>query len=468
MNGRFVLWLVVLGGLFAAGYLSTKPYLLEDARIWAEQKITGADPLYSPDQFEIDLVDRINYLRKNAKQPMMKVDVELEKWMKDFSESIKADDLDSFVELIQNQQPRYFQVRVGSAHAPALPELAEQFKAFTSSIEAENEHMGVLVRKKPSGFGFEAVLVTGQRLMNFSPEALNEHTRDTFFSVCPHCKHQHACRAVRSNRGINLDCPRCGLDYGVLAPDANGQFRYVNEYLTGFQPPAHYAADSSRLHELYTIWNAVVDHCTYTKDSTPVNPTRDAWQTGLETLTRGKGDCEDSAVLLADWLISRGFDARVALGRFGDMGQHAWCVVRLDGIEYLLESTEGHRNMEKPAYATELGARYVPDTMFDRDAIYVRSRPRDRFDGIYWSAKSWIRIQPRRLFDTGLRTMPALASAANDGRPRNIVARRQASKDPAGIPMPAFDRLKDLSPGLDRWQFTAPIAPLPITTAAPQ
>lgn len=465
MNGRYIACLILVCGSAAAWYLSTRPHVLDNARAWAEKCITGNDPLYSADQFEIDLVDRINFRRKGAKQPPMKVDVELEKWMKSFTDSIKSDDLDSFVTLLQNQQPRYFQVRVGSAHAPNLQELPDQFQAFAASIEAENEHMGVLTRKMPSGFGFEAILITGQRLEDFSPESLNAHQRDVFFSICPHCKHPHACRAVRNQRGINLDCPRCGMDYGVLAPNADGQFRYVNEYLTGYQPPARYPSEGNRLHELYTIWNAVVASCLYTKDSTAANPARDAWQTPLETMRRGRGDCEDSALLLADWLISRGFDVRVALGRFGDMGQHAWCVARVDGIEYLLESTEGHPDPEKPPYATDLGSRYVPETIFDRDAIYVRSHPKERFDGVYWSTKSWTRVQPRKLFDNSTaRTMPALASSANDkSRPPQI--RRAVNKDPASVPMPAFERIKTLSPGAATWQFTTPSAALALPSA---
>lgn len=465
MRGGFLLCLVLIGGLAAAWFLSSKPHMVNEFRLWAEKSLTGSDPLYSADQFEIDLVDRINFQRTSAKHPLMKVDIELEKWMRNFSESINADDLDSFVTLLQNQQPRYFQVRVGSAHAPSLQQLPEQFLSFASTIEAENEHMGVLTRKLPSRFGYEAILVTGQRLENFSPTALNEQQRDIFFSICPHCKHQHACRAVRSQRGINLDCPRCGLDYGVLAPDKNGKFRYVNEYLTGYQPPARYPADGSRLHELYTIWNAVVDNCAYTKDSVPGNPTRDAWQLAAETMSLGHGDCEDSAVLLADWLISRGFDVRVVLGRYGDLGQHAWCVARVDGIEYLLESTEGHPDPGKPPYASDLGARYVPETMFDRDAIYVRSQPKARFDGAYWSTKTWVRVDPRRLFDDSAKTMPALASAVSSVDPKRyvIAPRRVESKDPAAIPMPPFERLKDLSPGALRWQLSVSAQPSPGT-----
>ena len=483
---------MLLAGATASWQLSSNPVLSDRLKEWADQNFMGGDPSYSNDQFEIDLVDRINYARRLNKRPEMRIDVELESWMKTYTESIKADDLDGFITMLQNQQPRYFQVRVGSARAKALRDLAEQFQDFSKQIETQNEHMAVLVRRQPTGFGYEAILVTGQRLINFSAEALNDRQADTFFSICPHCKHPHACKATVAQRGINLDCPSCGRDYGVLAPNEQGQFRFVNEYLTGYQPPARYSDEGSRLHEMFTIWTAVVNNCVYTKDSTDKNPNRDAWQTPVETITRGRGDCEDSSLLLADWLMSRGYTVRVALGRYGDLGQHAWVIAKVDGIDYLLESTEGHPNPDKPPYISDVGTRYMPETLFDRNAIYVRANPTDHSGTDYWSSKTWVRIEPKSLFSTPEKGLLASTSSrpspvdTSHGKPTTTAgkpaaqaagakepsahmvstAARSAARRQGSLPMPPFNRVRDLAPGCQNWQIASPL-PLP-SSGAPE
>lgn len=472
---------MLLAGLTAAWQLSSNPVLWNRVEEWADSSFMGGDPSYSNDQFEIDLVDRINYTRRLSKLSEMHVDAELETWMRSYSESIKADDLDGLIAMLQIQQPRYFQVRVGSARAKVLRDLAEQFQDFSKKIEPQNEHMGVLVRRQPTGFGYEAILVTGQRMDNFSPESLNARKADTFFSICPHCKHPHPCKASIAQRGIKLDCPSCGRDYGVLAPDERGKFRFVNDFLTGYQPPARYSQEGSRLHEMFTIWSAVVNNCVYTKDTSDKHANRDAWQFAVETITRGRGDCEDSSLLLADWLISRGFNARVALGRYGDLGQHAWVVTRVDGIDYLLESTEGHPSPEKPPYLADVGARYVPETLFDREALYVRSNPSDHSGGDYWSSKTWVRIEPKKLFSPTEKGL--LASTASKPSPVDTsngkaittagkptanpnkesaghmvsTASRSNARRVTGVPIPPFSRVRDLMTGATQWQLSAAV-----------
>jgi hypothetical protein len=167
----------------------------------------------------------------------------------------------------------------------------------------------------------------------------------------------------------------------------------VNEFLTGYHPPARFPKELSRLQVLFTIWGAVHENCLYTQDPGTKQKQTDAWQTAVETQNMQKGDCEDSAIFLADWLLACGFQARVALGRYGDMGGHAWCVVRLEDRDYLLESTESQPDPENPPLAALIGSRYVPEVLFDRHAIYVRNLR--SFDGNYWSEKTWTRLEPR-------------------------------------------------------------------------
>jgi len=175
----------------------------------------------------------------------------------------------------------------------------------------------------------------------------------------------------------------------------------------------------------------------------------DSWQTSLETQRVGKGDCEDSSIFLCDWLLARGFQARVALGRFGDLGGHAWCVVKLEDKEYLLESTEGRPDPSNPPLASRVGSRYVPEVMFDRYAIYVRSTPGEAWKGDYWSQKVWTRVEPRSLGSTpGVLSAPSPKADAAQTDPARLA--RTSRPDPAAAP---FMELEDIPVDADIWQM---------------
>jgi hypothetical protein len=200
----------------------------------------------------------------------------------------------------------------------------------------------------------------------------------------------------------------------MVAADARGRFRYVNEYLTGYAPPARYPAGQSRLAELMSIWRAVAEGCRYTVDAG--DDDNDAWQTALETQTLGTGDCEDSSILLADWLLTRKFQVRVALGRYAERGGHAWVVVRLDGSDYLLESTEGAPSTARPPLLSEVGSRYVPELVFDHLAFYIRKQPADARSADYWSDSTWQRVVPRPRVDrNGATISEAVAVSETNG-----------------------------------------------------
>jgi hypothetical protein len=354
---------------------------------------------YNSHQLQQDMVDQVNYARISGRASPVKVDWEMQNWLNEHAETLDFSNLDALTKTLQGAQPRYLRLAVCYASSPTLSLLGQEFYPYTQKVEAEFNAVAVMVREKAAHLGHEALLVTGLRLDDFTPEALSEHVTDTFFSRCLHCGHGHPCRVSAAQRGIEIECPECGRTYAVLATDSRGRFRYVNEFLTGYQPPASYPEDMDRLEEMYMIWRTVVSHCTYTRDSSDPARKRDSWQTALETQCLQRGDCEDSTIFLADWLMARGFQVRVALGHYGDIGEHAWCVVRLDNVDYLLESTEGPPDPSEPPYASDVGSRYTPETLFDRDAIYVRSKPREPFKSSeYWKFDVWTKLQPRTMF----------------------------------------------------------------------
>jgi len=100
-----------------------------------------------------------------------------------------------------------------------------------------------------------------------------------------------------------------------------------------------------------------------------IDVSNDVWQTSVETYIDKWGDCEDHAILLADWLIGLGHDARVVAGTFKGEG-HAWVVLHQNGAEYLLETT--NKGSRKRYPLVSLNPEYVPAFMFNRDHFWVR------------------------------------------------------------------------------------------------
>lgn len=112
----------------------------------------------------------------------------------------------------------------------------------------------------------------------------------------------------------------------------------------------------------------------------------DVWQNSAQAWVYLRGDCEDHAMILADWLIAEGFDARVVLGDYRGEG-HAWVVAFLQGQVYLLEATDKQagkswQHLPLAALATDYHARI----MFNRDSFWFNSQPQTAagYQGEQW------------------------------------------------------------------------------------
>ncbi len=445
---RLLLWSIFSGLALAGGLMAHKEGKLTAWNLWFKEWLSGEDKTYSGVRFEVDLVDRLNFVRIGARQPLLKVDVELEAWLEKEFPTMVLDDATRISELVQSKAPRYLRVSVCTASGPTLRSLLDQYHDFGQSIGGEMTHLACAVRESAGGLMHQSLLVVGQRLEDFSPEVIASSQEEAFFSTCPHCQHPHIVRISRQQNSLGLECPQCRRTYAVVATDADGHYRFVNEFLTGYAPPAVFSKDDSRVHELFTIWAAVHANCVYTKDPGSKKAATDAWQTSLDTQRKGQGDCEDSAIFLCDWLLSRGFQARVALGRYGDLGGHAWVVVKLDDKEYLLESTEGRPDPSNPPLVSRVGSRYVPEIMFDRYALYVHSTPGQAWKGDYWSTKVWTRVEPRSL-KARLQTAAGQEGEANRPEANPRVA-RASRPNPASAP---FVELKEIPKDATIWQM---------------
>jgi hypothetical protein len=414
--------LVLLGCvLFAAlGASLDENHLLSWRALWTRLTHGGVEA-QAVGKFKVALLDFANNVRITDSRPLLHHDPELEAWLQqELDAGAPSDDLEAFVTRIQQAWPRYMKVRVSSASGATLDFVRDSFHSYLQQVEPEMTHMACARRASVGGISNQVLLVTGQRLQDFTPDLLHRTQDEAFYNVCPLCKTSHISRAMRHQESSSLECPSCQRTYAVIAADTRGRFHYVNQYLTGYQPPAIYPKGQTRVEQLFTIWSAVHQNCAYTRDPGAKKARTDRWQTALETQSRGMGDCEDSSIFLADWLLSRGYEVRVALGKYGEIGGHAWCVVRLDGVEYLLESTsEGRPDFDQPPLVSRIGSRYVPEVLFDRHKLYVRKTIHQTWNGDYWTADNWLPIQPPGV------AAPSITQSAG----RRTAAAPQFSKD---------------------------------------
>lgn len=169
-----------------------------------------------------------------------------------------------------------------------------------------------------------------------------------------------------------------GTPFAITADSTSSQHYFAHGYLTDWQPFA-----ASRPWE---PWYAVAQRLRYQRDHHRYPGRPDVWQTGAESWRLGSGDCEDHALLLADWLNLQGEDARVVLGEYRGEG-HAWVVTVRDQRVWLLEATRkfGRRALRQYPLASTL-PEYQPAAMFNRDTLWINdgSHRTTRYDGPGW------------------------------------------------------------------------------------
>jgi hypothetical protein len=157
---------------------------------------------------------------------------------------------------------------------------------------------------------------------------------------------------------------------------------FANSYLVGFEP-----------FETQSIWvplYTLAIRKQYEFDRLQYSGLADVWQNSRQAFFYTRGDCEDHAIILADWLISMGLDARVVLGEYHGEG-HAWVVLLVDGKEYLLEAT-GKKKMRSlnDFKLTKLVTGYSPMCQFNRNLFWYNegNKLTTRYTGNHWVLKS--------------------------------------------------------------------------------
>ncbi|MFA5260365.1 MAG: transglutaminase family protein [Candidatus Omnitrophota bacterium] len=163
------------------------------------------------------------------------------------------------------------------------------------------------------------------------------------------------------------------------AKSTDGQSYPSNAYLLGFIP--------FRTRQYWLPLLAVSLRVQYSRDD-EIKVNEDIWQTAPETYVNMAGDCEDHAILLADWMMGLGYDARVVIGTFkGEL--HAWVELFKDGKEYLLEATDKASRRRYPLVS--LHPEYVPLFMFNRDHFWAVITERRGWRNMS-SKKDWVEL----------------------------------------------------------------------------
>lgn len=189
-------------------------------------------------------------------------------------------------------------------------------------------------------------------------------------------------RSTGDQSGLYSFYDRTKVPYTMSAQGIDSRQHLVNIFLEGYEP---FRVDNLAL-PLYVISR----HKTYQRDDKQYPGRPDVWQSSRQSFFYPKGDCEDHAILLADWLISMGEDARVAIGEIHGDG-HAWVILFKNGGEYLLEATKKRGLSRNKAYPLAgLFPQYTPEYMFNRDYFWTNtgSKHTTSYSGASWQKRS--------------------------------------------------------------------------------
>ena len=169
-------------------------------------------------------------------------------------------------------------------------------------------------------------------------------------------------------------------DFTASAPGTDLKHHIVNSYLVGYQP--------FRAKNPWIPWQTLARKKTYQLDKMTNKGRADIWQTSRQAYKYTRGDCEDHAIALTDWLISMGLDARVAIGTYKGTG-HAWVVLLKGGKTFILEATQksGLKQMTKLPLAKQTPG-YFPRYQFNRMHFWKNTGSAATYN---YSSSKWVK-----------------------------------------------------------------------------
>ncbi len=357
------------------------------------------DPIETLDQasFLAELTSRANAASETSKKTPLALtaSTDLQFWLSQRSINGQLGDLSAITSAIKDTMPTFAEVEAIEFKARRQTELLDEFTRWIHTRPPGLTHLATFLIRTPDEDRVKGITIACRKLPRFTPTLLNSDHAE-FFSTCAFCEDEHPVSVERNPLGRFLHCPSCSRNYGILFQDLEGRYHHANQFLTGFEPPSFVPrADpddlDGRHFEMTTIWKAVVDHCRYETDILGLAGQGEQWQFASQTHAYANGDCEDTSILLVDWLIARGFDARVALGwaqtAGGETTGHAWAVCRIGREEFILESTPHYYDPQGPPTNAEIGNLYLPYALLNRGTTYFRRT--EGWTPTYYSSHDW-------------------------------------------------------------------------------
>lgn len=222
--------------------------------------------------------------------------------------------------------------------------------------------------------------------------------------------------APNATPSITTNCGYCGIVLFSSWDTVSDGPRYPMQLLGRNEWPGNKTAKAGpgTKDRVAEIWMNVAKAVTYELDEKLHGGRADVAQTAVETLKSGKGDCEDHSILLLDWLITEGYDARLTWGDSTidgkGWGGHSWVVLLLEDSEYIIEATKkvsgmaGSDETLLPFYKLEdirsLEGKYKPKYMCDAQRFWERKEgaegesPRISYwEENQWEEGMWIRVK---------------------------------------------------------------------------
>jgi len=345
--------------------------------------------------FRSDAMLRINEIRVPLQVEAVRVDESLQTFLNAFVES-QSDPaslaLDDVFNALQAEFPGAQYLAANLVTSSERDSLLAELAGWSAAMSADFDTVNTTVFNEGRQLGVLAVM--SRRIPEFSLRKANSQG-GRFFSKCPHCDEVHALEIEKESRTLILSCPDCDLPFDVLAADTSGRIRRATDFFEGFSlnehPVARYQLTSEQ--RIVALWRQVAERCKYQLDQHHATEIREVWKGPRETWAEKAGDCEDTSILLADALISAGFDARVAIGWNGNIGQHAWVVVQTGNRQYVIESTlQGEINEDSLSDVKMASAFYKPEQLFDRERMYFTTAQPQDFTNDYFSPELWRHI----------------------------------------------------------------------------
>jgi len=342
----------------------------------------------------LEVLKAVNELREGAGLKRLTVHPELQIALDDFTQEGMSGGLEGAFRFAGARIPTIHELAGNLVYGAGDELIMRELERWTDVLDPAHTHLAVQFFDDQKRGRSGCIAVLASTFPEFRPP-MNSAGVSGFFDVCRWCGRGHGISVAGGGQTtLVIQCPDCRRTCDLVATDSNGYWRRVTQFLHR----GHSVSPAAGMTEVMAIWMKLTTKNRYQRDAERIGG-GDSWNLPAETLRRGTGDCEDTSLLLAQLLLDRGYEARVVLGKHRGQG-HAWCVLRLEGQSYLLESTTSRSDLDRPPLISECALDYEPEYQFDADRMYFKGF--EGWTGEYWSDAIWSGAEAQRWMSAAL------------------------------------------------------------------